>query len=157
MKLNRRLIHVWAGIPIKEEDMGEVRVKILLTNNRDQILAREGFLKPELIRSLEIEASVDTGAVRSVIPARLQEKLGVAIAFNTRAQYADGRAEEVPVTEPIRMEIEGRPLYEECLVLGDEFLIGQTALEKTDLFVDCVGGRLVPNPAHPNTVIMPVR
>lgn len=73
------------------------------------------------------------------------------------AQYADGRAEEVAVTQPIHVELEGRPLYEECLVYGDEFLIGQTALEKTDLFVDCVGGRLVPNPAHPNTVIMPVR
>lgn len=137
--------------------MGEVRVKIKLTNNRDEVLAAEGLLKPEQIRSIEIEALVDTGAVRSVIPARLQGQLGVATAFHTRAQYADGRAEEVPVTQPIRVEIEGRPLYEECLVLGDEFLIGQTALEKTDLFVDCVGGRLVPNPAHPNTVIMPVR
>ena len=157
MKKSRRLIHVWAGIPLKEEDMGEVRVKIKLTNNRDELLAQEGLLKPEQIRSLEIEALVDTGAVRSVIPARIQEQLGVGAAFRTRAQYADGRAEEVPVTQPIRMEIEGRPLYEECLVLGDEFLIGQTALEKADLFVDCIGGRLVPNPAHPNTVIMPVR
>src|SRR5438874_6837655 len=157
MKLNRRLIHVWAGIPLKEEDMGEVRVRIKLTNNRDEVLANEGLLKPEQIRSLEIEALVDTGAVRSVIPARLQQQLGVGVAFHTRAQYADGRAEEVPVTQPIRVEIEGRPLYEECLVLGDEFLIGQTALEKTDLFVDCINGKLVPNPAHPNSVVMPVR
>ena len=157
MKRNRRLIHVWAGIPLKDEDMGEVRVKIRLFNNRDEVMAREGLLKPELIRALEIWAMVDTGAVRCVIPSRIQQELGVGTAFRTRAQYADGRSEEVPVTEPIRVEIEGRPLYEECLVLGEDFLIGQTALEKTDMFVDCVGGRLVPNPAHPNVVVMPVR
>lgn len=61
------------------------------------------------------------------------------------------------VTEAVRIELEGRPTYEDCLVLGDEVLIGQTALESTDLFVDCVNGRLAPNPAHPNSVVMPVR
>ena len=157
MKMNRRLIHVWAGIPLKEEDMGEVRIKVKLVNSGDEANARRGTIPPDQIRSLETEAMVDTGAVRSVIPQRLMQQLGVAAAFRTRAQYADGRTEDVDVTEPIRIELEGRPLYEECLVLGDEMLIGQTALEKTDLFVDCVGGKLVPNPAHPNSVVMPVR
>src|SRR2546428_449487 len=120
MKMNRRLIHVWAGISLQEGDIGEGRVRIKLTNHRDAMLAREGLLKPEQIRSLEIDALVDTGAIRSVIPARIQQQLGVATAFQTRAQYADGRTEEVPVTQPIRVEIQGRPLYEECLVLGDE-------------------------------------
>jgi hypothetical protein len=36
------------------------------------------------------------------------------------------------------------------MVLGDQVLIGQTVLEKLDLFVDCSGQRLVPNPAHPD-------
>ncbi len=157
MKMNRRLIHVWAGIPLKEEDMGEVRIKVKLVNSGDEANARRGTIAPDQIRSLETQAMVDTGAIRSVIPRRLMQQLGVAAAFRTRAQYADGRTEDVDVTEPIRIELEGRPLYEECLVLGDEMLIGQTALEKTDLFVDCVGGRLVPNPAHPNSVVMPVR
>ena len=31
------------------------------------------------------------------------------------------------------------------------------ALEKSDLFVDCINGKLVPNPEHPNSVVMPVR
>ena len=54
MLRNRRLIHVWAGIPLKDEDRGEVRVKIRLINHRDEIMAREGLLKPELIRLLEV-------------------------------------------------------------------------------------------------------
>ncbi len=157
MKKNRRLIHVWAGIPLKDEDMGEVRVKVKLTNASDEALAEAGHLRPEQVRSVVVEALVDAGAVRSVIPSSVKEQLGLKPAFHTKAGYADGRSEEVEVTTPIRMELEGRPLYEECLVLGDEVLIGQTALEKADLFVDCVGGKLVPNPAHPNSVVMPVR
>jgi clan AA aspartic protease len=157
MKLNRRLIHVWAGIPLKEEDMGEVRVKVRLTNAGDEVMAQRGFIRPAEIRSLEVEAVVDTGAVRCVMPAKVADALGLGIAGQRRAQYADGRSEEVNVTQPVRIELEGRPTYEDCLVLGDEMLIGQTALESTDLFVDCVNGRLVPNPAHPNTVVTPVR
>jgi len=156
MKLNRRLIHVWAGIPLKEEDMGEVRVKVRLTNAGDEILARRGVLKPEEVRSLEVEAVVDTGAVRCVMPVKVMEQLGLGVAARRRAQYADGRVEEVPVTEPVRIELEGRPTYEDCLVLGDQMLIGQTALESTDLFVDCVNGRLLPHPAHPHSVVLPV-
>ncbi|HEU0008616.1 MAG TPA: aspartyl protease family protein [Verrucomicrobiae bacterium] len=157
MKRNRRLIHVWAGIPLKDEEMGEVRVKVRLTNAVDEGNARRGAIKPEQVRSAEVEAMVDTGAIQCVIPLELKEQLGLASAFRKRVRDADGRSEEVDVAEPIRIELEGRPVYEGCLVLGDEVLIGQTALESTDLFVDCVGGRLVPNPDHPNTVILPVR
>jgi len=157
MKLNRRLIHVWAGIPLKEEDMGEVRVKVRLTNAADEALAQRGFIKPTEVRSLEVEAGVDTGLVRCVMPVKIMEQLGLGVGGRRCAQYADGRSEEVNVTEPVCIELEGRPTYEDCLVLGDEMLIGQTALESTDLFVDCVNGRLVPNPAHPNSVVMPVR
>ena len=157
MKLNRRLIHVWAGIPLKEEDMGEVRIKVRLTNAADESNALRGIIKPEAVRSVEIEAVVDTGAVRCFMPGKIMQQLGLVPASRRRAQYADGRSEEVDVTEAVRIELEGRPTYEDCLVLGDEMLIGQTALESTDLFVDCVGGRLVPNPAHPNAVVLGVR
>ena len=157
MKRNRRLIHVWAGIPLKDEEMGDVRVKIRLTNAADDSRARRGEIKREQVRSVEIEALVDTGVVRCVLPLKVKEQLGLATAFKKRVRYADGRSEEVDLTEPVLIELEGRPLYEDCLVLGDEVLIGQTALEATDLFVDCVGGRLVPNPDHPNSVILPVR
>jgi hypothetical protein len=73
------------------------------------------------------------------------------------AEYADGRCEEVDVTEPILMTILGRKVYEECLVLGDEVLIGQTALEKTDLHVDCRHGRVLANPAHPNQPVVKIK
>ncbi len=77
--------------------------------------------------------------------------------FQTDAVYADGRREEVDVSEPVLIEIRGRKVYEECLILGDEVLVGQTALEKTDLQVDCRSRTLRPNPKHPDRPVMPVR
>ena len=73
------------------------------------------------------------------------------------AEYADGRTEAVSVTEPLVVEIDGRNTLEEALILGDEVLIGQTVLEKLDLFVDSRGRRLVPNPAHPDQSITKVK
>ena len=137
--------------------MGEVRVTVRLTNAADETNARHGLIKKEDVRSVETQALVDIGAVRCVMPAKIAERLGLGIPARRHAQYADGRSEEVGVTEPVRIDLENRPTYEDCLVLGDEMLIGQTALESTDLLVDCVNGRLVPNPAHPNSIVMPVR
>ena len=73
------------------------------------------------------------------------------------AEYADGRTEAVSVTGPLIVELEGRDTLEEALVLGDEVLIGQTVLEKLDLFADCQGRRLVPNPAHPDQPVTKVK
>ena len=73
------------------------------------------------------------------------------------AAYADGRQEIINVTEPIHFEIAGRSTTEQALVLGDEILIGQTALETTDLWADCRGQRLVPNPAHPDQPVFSIK
>ena len=137
--------------------MGEVRIEVTLTNPMDQAMVREGFKKPVEVRRQNMKAMVDTGAVNSVLPQFVPDALGLARVFRQVAQYADGRLEEVDVTEPVLMEILGRKVYEECLVLGDEVLIGQTALAKTDLHVDCREGRVLPNPDHPNQPIIKIR
>jgi hypothetical protein len=42
-------------------------------------------------------------------------------------------------------------------VLGSEVLIGQTALESTDLLVDCNQQKVITNPAHPNSAVIRIR
>ena len=137
--------------------MGEVRIEVTLTNPMDQAMVREGFKKPVEVRRQNMKAMVDTGAVNSVLPQFVADALGLARVFRQVAQYADGRLEEVDVTEPVLMEILGHKVYEECLVQGDEVLIGQTALAKTDLHVDCREGRVLPNPDYPNQPIIKIR
>lgn len=137
--------------------MGEVRVKIKLTNQFDEVSVRKKKLAQSKVRSLEIDGVVDTGAVALALPSHVVEQLGLTRLGKQMAQYADGRLAEVDVTEAVTIEIMGRRTSEEALVLGDEILIGQTILEKTDLWVDCRGRRLFPNPAHPNQPVMKVR
>lgn len=137
--------------------MGEIRVKVLLTNSTDEALHRRRKLKKADIRRFEADALVDTGAVRSVIPVHVMEKLGILARGQRVAEFADGRKETVGVTEPIIFDILGRDTLEEALVLGDEVLIGQTVLEKLDLLADCANRRLVPNPAHPDQPVTKVK
>lgn len=132
------------------QNMGAVRVKVKLTNAIDEALVHRGLLNPNLLSVYEAEALIDTGAVRTAIPAKVVEFLGLRIRTHEIAQYADGREESVGLTEPVILEIEGRETTEATLVLGNTVLIGQTALETLDLLVDCKNQRLVPNPEHPN-------
>lgn len=138
------------------ECMGEIRVDVTLVNAIDEGIVRRGGMSPDEVRRCTASALVDTGAVRSCIPLYVAEQLGIEMTDRTVATYADGRQEIVAVTEPIRIEIAGRSTIQYALVLGDDVLIGQLALEDTDLWADCKGQRLVPNPAHPDQPVFRV-
>ena len=137
--------------------MGEVRVMVRLSNAADMALVRRNLMRPEEIRAVEADALVDTGAVTFVLPSLVVERLGLARPFKQVAEYADGRRQEVDVTEPVFVELLGRHTVEEALVLGDEVIVGQTILEKTDLYVDCLQKRLLPNPAHPDQPVLQLK
>lgn len=127
--------------------MGEIRVRVRLTNALDAIQRRRNPRKK--VRSIEVDAIVDTGATRSVIPAAILKKIGVQAVEEMEARYADGRSEMVKLTDPVRFTIDGRNVTEEAMVLGEHVLIGQTMLEKLDMLADCKNQRLIPNPEHP--------
>lgn len=133
--------------------MGEIRVKVRLTNAWDEALAHRGQLADNQVRSLEADAMIDTGAIRSVIPADVLDRLGVQVRGQRRIQLADGQWENIGVSEPLLFQIEDREAAEEALVLGDEVLIGQTTLEAVDLLADCA--RQVPG--HPDGPVLKVK
>jgi clan AA aspartic protease len=137
--------------------LGEVRVRVKLTNAGDEILVRRGLLTADKIRSYEAEALVDTGAIRSVLPVHVVKLLGLATVGKARATYANDSTENVDVTEVVGIDINGRRTTEETLVLGSEVLIGQTVLESLDLQVDCANNRVIGNPAHPDQPIIKIK
>ncbi|MCH8043074.1 MAG: clan AA aspartic protease [Planctomycetes bacterium] len=137
--------------------MGEIRIKVNLTNAVDDDLASQGRLPREEVRHLEVTAVIETGAVTTVLPVQVVEQLGLSVRGQRVAQYADGRKDNVGVTGPVLFEMLGRNTLEEALILGDEVLIGQTILEKLDLLADCAGQRLVPNPERPDQPVLNVR
>jgi hypothetical protein len=102
--------------------MGEVRVKVRLTNAGDEVMVRRGLLTADQIRSYEADALVDTGVIRSVLPIHVVQLLGLAIVDKARAAYANDAAEDVDVTEIVGITLLGRRTTEETLVLGSEVL-----------------------------------
>jgi len=137
--------------------MGEVRTEVTLTNAIDEALVRRGQLTREQVGIYTADALVDTGAVRTVLPIHVVEQLGLAIVGERVAEYADGRKDAVGLTEPVKIDINGRSTVEEALVLGDEVIIGQTVLETIDMQVDRANRRLVPNPAHPDQPVVKIK
>jgi clan AA aspartic protease len=127
--------------------LGELRTKVKVFNSADANAAAEGRLATEKVRMIEADAMVDTGAVRSCVPASLLEQLGIRPYDQVTVELADGRKSDVGLADGVRFEIMERRSSDDALILGDEVLIGQTLLEKMDLLVDCTRRRLVP--AHP--------
>ncbi len=137
--------------------VGEVRVGVKLSNAMDVAMARRELIARGEIRSVNVQAVVDTGAVRSCMPVDVMQQLGLRAARQINAQMANGQTLSVEMTEPVDMEILSRLVSEAFLVLGSEVLIGQTALEATDLLVDCNQQKVIPNPDHPNSAVIRIR
>ena len=124
--------------------MGQVHVRVVLTNHREAVMARLGQLDTSQVHRYETETLIDTGAVRSTIPAAVAERLGLFRLRKTDAKYADGRVEEVDMTEAVTVEILGRETEMNPMILGEHILLGVMVLEGLDLMVDCNRNRLVP-------------
>lgn len=125
--------------------MGQVHAQVILTNYRATLMARLGQLATEQVHRYATEARIDTGAVRSAIPAAVADRLGLLRVRRTEAKYADGRVEEVDLTEVFTVEILGRQTETTAMVLGEHILLGVTVLEELDLMVDGHRQRLVPS------------
>ena len=137
--------------------MGGTKVNVKLSNAMDVAMFRRGLVSQNQVRNVSVEAVVDAGAVRSCLPVDLMQKLGLRTARRINAQMANRQTESVEMTEGVDMEILDRLVTEAFLVLGSEVLIGQTALEATDLLVDCNRQKVIPNPDHPNSAVIRIR
>ena len=130
--------------------------KIKLTNSADMILAENGHLARELIRSLEVDALIDTGATTLVLPADVVAQLGFAQVEVKKVRLADGNLIDSPRVTHIHLEICGRDMLTSTYVMpaGTTPLVGQIPLEELDLIVDPKRQALRPNPEHPDGPIM---
>src|SRR5215831_3528829 len=125
--------------------MGQVQVQVTLTNQREEVMARLGLLAPERVHRYETAALIDIGAVRSVLPPAVADRLGLFRLEHTEAKYANSSVEEVDVTEAFIVDIFGRRMVTTAMVLGEHVLLGVTVLEELDFAVDAARQRLIPN------------
>jgi predicted aspartyl protease len=125
--------------------MGQVKAQVTLINARELVMSRLGHLAPESVHTCEVEALIDTGTMRSVLPPAIADRLGLVRLSRSETQMADGCWGEAEVTEPFYVELFHRSTSVEALVMGEHVLLGATVLENLDLIVDCARQRLVPN------------
>jgi len=131
--------------------MGKTMEKVRMWNILDAERIEKGELSP-----LEIEAQIDNGSVRVVLPKEVSEKLGLRKVSKTKVRYADVRIAERDVVGGLRIEILGR--IEDCTAIVEPErttpLIGQIVLESLDLWIDSRNGKLIPNPESPDMPLL---
>ena len=136
--------------------MGKVMTRVKIANSADVEIVGRGLLTPESVRRVEIDALVDTGATMLALPEDVVRELGAPSLGMRKARHARGIVIEVEWVGNLRIEILGRQMTTDALVLpaGATPLIGQIPLEALDLVVDPKSRELRVNPESPDMPLL---
>jgi len=119
--------------------MGNVFAEITVKNNRDLFNAQDGVIPENEVRTVTLNALVDTGATTLVINEDICRQLGLSIIDTRTANLAGGTKMECKITEPVQIQWKNRQVDINAMVLpGDKVLLGVIPLEFMDLMVDPV-------------------
>jgi clan AA aspartic protease len=132
--------------------MGLVMTKIRLTNFQDMQLVKAGLLEEKDIRCVEIEALADTGAISLAIPEDVAAQIGAPFLREKTVRVADGRILRVQHVGALYIEVLGREMVGEAIVVprGTTPLLGAVQMEMLDLVVSRATGEVLPrDPAGP--------
>ena len=125
--------------------------KIKLINSVDQGNVLRGLLRPDQVRTLEMEGLVDTGATMLVIPQEVAATLGLIEVGQRPVRLADGSLHHFPHVTELYIEILGRGMPCDAIVMPTKtLLIGQIPLEGLDLIVDPKSRDVAVNPESPD-------
>ena len=93
-----------------------------------------------------VTALVDTGAVYSMLPAKLLRKLEVAPTKEGEFTLADGRRQKLPIGA-VRVRI-GSDEFESPVIFGpdERFLLGAITMQIFGLIADTTHHKLIPAP-----------
>ena len=119
--------------------MGIVNAKIEIRNPRKQKL-----------KSIEVSALVDSGAVHLCIPEHLRIQLQLEEMDKKEVILADGSRKLVPYVGPIEVRFKNRIGFVGALVMGDQVLFGAIPMEDMDLVIIPKNRSLEVNPYSPN-------
>jgi predicted aspartyl protease len=131
-------------------------MKVELANENDMARAAAGDIPEEDVRRLELEAWVDTGATRLVLPQWVVEQLGIPVVGKTKAKLADQSEIERDVVRYVWLKLLGREGVFTAIVEPNrqDGLLGAIVLEDLDMIPDCVTGTCYPrDPKQIITVI----
>jgi clan AA aspartic protease len=133
--------------------MGLFHAEITLKNATDVINAQRGIIAEKEIRSITVQALVDTGSGTLGITEEIREKLGLSIQGQRGATLANGGRQVYRLTEPV--EIHWKDRFSTCRALvipgASDVLLGAIPLLDMDLIVHPADNELVG--AHGDEII----
>ena len=134
--------------------MGLIHAEIELISSDDKALARKGYLTDDQIKSIKVNALVDTGAYMLSINEEIKMQLDLVVVDEQEAELADGTLRKVEIVGPVEVRFENRRTSVDAVVLpyNTEVLLGAIPMEDMDVLIDPRQQRLVVNPAHPYLV-----
>ena len=136
--------------------MGRIMTRVKIANSTDVELVGRGLMTPNEVRRVEIDALVDTGATMLALPEDVVRQLGAPSLGIRKVRDARGIVIEVEWVGNLRVEILGREMTTDALILpaGATPLIGQIPLEALDLVVDPKSRELRVNPESPDVPLL---
>ena len=125
--------------------MGTTFAEITIKNAYDEGKAREGLIQEQDVRSVTVQAVVDTGAMSLVINKEMQQKLGLKTLKKRSALVANGQRVSCDETEPVGIHWKDRCSSLHAVVVpgAKVVLLGAIPLEDMDLMVNPVTQELV--------------
>ena len=118
--------------------MGTVYAEITLRNAIDSADCRRGIIQEKDVRSITVEAIVDTGAASLVINEEQCQALGLSIVEERQARVADGRWVHCKITEAVSVNWKNRQALCQAMVIpnASSVLLGAIPLEFMDLMIN---------------------
>lgn len=132
--------------------VGRFSVELEVANNDDLALMRRGLLPADQVRRETLQALVDSGATKLVLPEAVVKRLGLPLGNPLKVRYADGRSSRRQEAQGALVKLLGREDTFSAIVepKRETALIGAMVLEGLDLLVDCTTQRVVPrDPSGP--------
>ena len=131
--------------------MGLVYADLEIINTIDIALAKKSIIGEEEIKSLRVNALVDTSAYNMCINEIIQSQLELPFVEKRTGVLANGEIETYDLVGPLTIKFKNRTTICNALVLpgNNEVLLGAIPMEDMDVIIDLKKQTLEVNPEHP--------
>ncbi len=130
---------------VSTKNVGHVTTTVTVKNLKDEILASQGFMPSDQIRSVTIEnVIVSTRTNRLCLPADVIAELGLTFEEEVGVKTATG-VRTLRLFNDLVLTMKGRNAYSQCIELpeGESAILGLIPLEELGLRPDVDNQQLV--------------
>ena len=131
--------------------MGLVYAEIELSNGGDAYLVRKKLIPETDLKSIRLNALVDTGAYMLSINETVRAQLDLPFIEKQVSQLADDTLIEVDIVGPVEVRFENRRTTCDAVAMPGEaeVLLGSIPMEDMDVIIEPRQQKLMVNPKHP--------